>query len=502
MLGNIQSSGDSYECQQAELEGVLQLLEDIQAQSSSQQHVSNYKSRIDQVGHRRNEYAEDAIYNRAGATETYRSQRRLDASVEEVFLGVQGQSENAAGKAKRELWSNSQLKPGEVIIPLQEADNIHQEGPMKMERIQHLLNCLASTAGEARVDCLSENIKCVSQLAELLNPVTNCIGAEFGRLFKSMPSNCDQRALTQLSPLSQITTKGSCGDLDQTSVPDSNHFPALFSHLGVQDRLAETAGAKFAQSVGTLFRKPPPPRPARSTICAAVHESSTLPVQPSEEQPGPISNEVLDTQNFVGSQPPRGRSSCNANKTKTSSEHTQSAPQIRLFHPGSTTKTAPPLVKRTRSSSIPTKKDILSTSGGPPVRQTCQEAACRQPPPIMPPLAVKSAIPRSNILAPATSHLSSDAISSPTPTMSLRNSTFLASRGTDEAPILSPKDTLILPLSSERIGCPPTGQTSLDVQPRKPSTVEHFTIAEQQGREDFTALSVKARIRMLMAASS
>jgi hypothetical protein len=117
MLGNIQSSGDSYECQQAKLEGLLQLLVDIQAQSSSQQHVFNYKSRIDQVGYRRNEYAEHAIYNRAGATETYRSQRRLGVSIEEV-LGVQEQSENAAGKAERELWSNSQLKPGEVIIPL------------------------------------------------------------------------------------------------------------------------------------------------------------------------------------------------------------------------------------------------------------------------------------------------------------------------------------------------------------------------------------------------
>ena len=173
-------------------------------------------------------------------------------------------------------------------------------------------------------------------------------------------------------------------------------------------------------------------------------------------------------------------------KTKTSSEYTQSAP---------------PLVKRKRSPSIPAKKDILSTSGGPPVRQTCQEAACRQLPSIMSPLAVKSAIPRSNILVPATSHLSSDAISSPTPTMSLRNSTFLASRGTDEAPILPSKGTLLLPLSNERIGCPPTGRTSLDVQPKKPSAVEHFTIAEQQGGEDFTALSVKARIRMLMAAS-
>jgi hypothetical protein len=370
-----------------------------------------------------------------------------------------------------------------------------------MEKIQHLLNCLASAAGEARMDCLSENVKCVSQLAELLNPVTNCIGAEFGRLFKSMPSNCDQRALTQLSPLSQITTEGSCGDLDQTTVPDSNHFPALFSHFDVQNRLAETAGAKFAQSVGTLFRKPPPPRPARPTICAAVHESSTLPVQQSEEQPGPISNEVLDTQNFVSGQPPRGRSSCSANKIKTSCEHIQSAPQVRLFHPGSTTKTATTLVKRTRFPSIPTKKDILSTSGGPPVRQTCQEAACRQLSSIISPLAVNSAIPRSNILVPATSHLSSDAISSPTPTMSLRNSTFLALRGTDEASILPPKDTLLLPLSSERIGCPPTGQTSFDVQPKKPSAVEHCTIAEQQGGEDFTTLPVKTRIRMLMAAS-
>lgn len=474
MLGNIQNSGDSYECQQAKLEGVLQLLADIQAQSSSQQHVSNYKSRIDQVGYRRNEHA---THNRAGATETYHSQRGLDVSIEEVFLAVQEQSENAAGKAKRELWSNSQLKPGEAIIPLQEADDIHQEGPMKMEKIQHLLNCLASAAGEGRMDCLSENVKCVSQLAELLNPVTNRVGAEFGRLFKSMPSNCDQRALTQLpqlSQLSQITTEGSCGDLDQTPVPDSNHFPALFGHLDVQSRLAETVGAKFAQSVGTLVRKPPPSRPTRPTICAAVHEFSTLPVQPSEERPGPISNEVLDTQIF---------------------------PQITLFHPGSTTKTAPPLVKRRRPPSIPAKKDILSTSGGPPVRQTCQEAACRQLPSIMSPLAVKSAIPRSNILVPATSHLSSDAISSPTPTMSLRNSTFLASRGTDEAPILPPKDTLLLPLSSERIGCPPTGQTRLDVQPKRLSAVEHFTIAEQQGGEDFTALPVKERIRMLMAAS-
>src|SRR5271154_2806030 len=178
MLGNIQSSGGSYECQQAKLEGVLQLLADIQAQSSSQQHVSNSKSRINQVGYRRNEYAEHAIYNRAGATETYRSQRGLGVSIEDVFLGVQGQSENVAGKAKRELWSNSQLKPGEVIIPLQEADNIHQEGPMKMEKIQHLLNYLANAAGEGRMDCLSKNVKCVSQLAELLNPVTNCIGAE------------------------------------------------------------------------------------------------------------------------------------------------------------------------------------------------------------------------------------------------------------------------------------------------------------------------------------
>jgi hypothetical protein len=368
---------------------------------------------------------------------------------------------------------------------------------MKMEKIQHLLNCLASVAGEARIDCLSENVKCVSQLAELLNPVTNCIGAGFGRLFKSMPSNCDQRALTQLSPLSQITTEGSCGDFDQTPVLRSNHFPALFSHLDVQSHLAETAGAKSALSASTLFRKPPPPRPTRPTICAAVHESPTLPMQPPEEQPGPISNEILDTQNFVGSQPPRGRSSCSANKTKTSNEHTQSTPQIRLFHPGSTTETAPPLVKRKRSPSIPAKKDILSTSGGPPVRQ---EAACRQLSSIVSPLAVKSAIPPSNILLPAPSHLSSDAISSPTPTMSLRNSTFLASKGTDEAPILPPKDTLLLPLSSERVGCPPMGRTSLDVQPKMPSAVEHFTIAEQQG-EDFTALSVKERIRMLMAAS-
>src|ERR1700722_1829309 len=130
MLGNIQNTGDSYECQQAKLEGVLQLLADIQAQSSSQQHVSNYKSRIDQVGHRRDEYAEHAIYNRAGATETYRSQRGLDVSIEEVFSSVQEQSENVAGNAKRDLWSNSQPKPGQVIIPLQEADNIHQEGPM------------------------------------------------------------------------------------------------------------------------------------------------------------------------------------------------------------------------------------------------------------------------------------------------------------------------------------------------------------------------------------
>jgi len=501
MLGYIQSSGDSYECQQAKLEGALRLLENIQAQSSSQQHVSNYKSRIDQAGYRWNEYSENAIYNRAGATETYRSQRGLDVSIEEVFLGVQGQSGNAAGKAKRELWSNSQLKPGEMIIPLQDADNIHQEVPMKMERIQHLLNCLAAVAGESHMDCLSENVKCVSQLAELLNPVTNCIGAEFGRLFKSMPSNCDQRALTQLSPLSQITTEDSCGDLDQTPVPDSNHFPALFSHLDVQNRLAETAGAKIAQSAGTLVRKPPPPRPARPTTYAAVHESSTLPVQPSEEQPGPISSEVLDTQNFVGSQPPRGRSSCSADKPKPSIEYTQSAPQIRQFHPGSTTKTAPPLIKRKRPPSIPAKKDILSTSGGPPVLQTCQEAACRQLSSIVSPLAVKSAIPRSNILVPTTSHLSSNAISSPTPTMSLQSSTFLASRGTDEAPILPPKGTLLLPLSSERIGCPPTGQTSLDVQPKKPSAVEHFIIAEQQGGEDFTALPVKARIRMLMAAS-
>lgn len=497
MLGNIQSSGDSYECQQAKLERVLQQLADIQAQSSLQQHVSNYKSRIDQVGYRRNEYAEHAIYNQAGATETYCSQRGLDVSIEEVFLGIRERGEDAAGKAKRE----SQLKPGEVIVPLQGADNIHQEGPMKMEKVQHLLNCLAGATGEARMDCLSENVKCVSQLAELLNPVTNSIGAEFGRLFKSMPSNCDQRALTQLSPLSQIATEGSCDDLDQTPVPDSNHFPALFSHLDVRGRLAETAGAKFAQSAGTLFRKPPPPRPARPTICAAVHESSALPVQLSEEQLGPISNEALDTQNLVGSQPPRGRSSCSANKTKTSGEHTQSAPQIRLSHPGSTTKTAPPLVKRKRSPSIPAKKDILSTSGGPSVRQTCQEAACRQLSSITPPLAVKSAIPRSNILVPATSRLSSEAISSPTPTMSLRNSSFPASRGTDEAPILPPKDTLLLPLSSERIGCPPTGQTSLDVQPKKSSAVEHFTIAEQQGGEDFTALPVKVRIQMLMAAS-
>src|SRR5437764_3664201 len=188
MLGNIQSSGDNYECQQATLEGVLQLLADIQAQSSSQQHVSNYKSRIDQVGYRWNEYAENAIYNRAGAMETYCSRRGLDVSIEEVSLGVQGQSENAAGKANRELSSNSQLKPGEVLIPLQEADNIHQEGPMKMETIQHLLNRLAGVAGESRMDCLSENVKCVSQLAELLNPVTNCSGAEFRRLFKIMPS--------------------------------------------------------------------------------------------------------------------------------------------------------------------------------------------------------------------------------------------------------------------------------------------------------------------------
>jgi hypothetical protein len=482
MLGNIQNTGDSYECQQAKLEGVLQLLADIQAQSSSQQHVSNYKSRIDQVGHRRDEYAEHAIYNRAGATETYRSQRGLDVSIEEVFSSVQEQSENVAGNAKRDLWSNSQPKPGQVIIPLQEADNIHQEGPMKMEKIQHLLNCLASATGEARMDCLSENVKCVSQLAELLNPVTNCIGAEFGRLFKSMPSNGDQRALTQPSPLSQITAEGSRGDLDQTPLLDSNHFPALFSNLDVQSRLAEIAGAKFAQSAGTLVRKPPPPRPARPTICAAVHESSTLSVQPSEEQPGPISNEVLDTQNFVGSQLPRGHSSCSASKTKTSSEHTQSTPQIRLFHPGSTTKTAPPLVKR-RSPSIPAKKDILSTIGGPPVRQTRQEAACRQPSSVMSPSAVKSAIPRSNILVPATSHLSSDTISSP------------------EALVLLSKDTLLLPLSSERIGCPPTGRTSLDAQPMKSSAVEHFTIAEQQSGEDFTALPVKARIRMLMAAS-
>jgi hypothetical protein len=361
---------------------------------------------------------------------------------------------------------------------------------MKMEKIQHLLNCLASAAGGPRMDCLSENVKCVNQLAELLNPVTNCIGAEFGRLFKSTPSNCDQRALPQPSPLFQITTEGSCGDLDQTPVPDSNHFPALFSHLDVQSRPAETAGAKFAQSAGTLVRKPPPPRPAKPAICAAVHE-----------QPGPISNEVLDTQNFVGSQPPRGRSSCSANKTKTSSEHTQSAPQIRLFHSGSTKKAAPPLVKRKRSPSIPAKKDILSTSGGPPVRQTCQEAASRQPSSIISPLTAKSEIPRSNILVPATSHLFSDAISSPTPTMSLRNSTFLAPRGSDEAPILPLKDILLLPLSSERIACPPTGQTSLDVQPQKPSAVEHFTIAENHGGEDFTALPVKARIRMLIAAS-
>jgi hypothetical protein len=354
-------------------------------------------------------------------------------------------------------------------------DGIHQEGPMKMEKIQHLLNCLTSATGEARIDCLSKNVKCVSQLVELLNPIADRIGAEFGRLFKSMPSNCDQRALIQLSPLSRITTEGSYGDLDQTPVPDSNHFPAFFSHLGVQSRLAETADAKFAQSAGTLFREPPPPRPARSTICAAVHESSTLPVPPSKEQPRPISNEVLDTQNFVGSQPLRGRGSYGANETKTSSEHTQSAPQIRLFHPGSTTKTAPPLVKRKRSPSIPAKKDNLSTSGGPPVRQTCREAACRQ--------------------------LSSDAISSPIPTMSLRNSTFLASRGTDEAPVLPLKDTRLLPLSSGRIGCPPTSQTSLDVQLKKPSAVEHFAIAEQQGGEGFTALPVKERIRMLMAAS-
>src|ERR1700722_17705246 len=119
MLGNIQNTGDSYECQQAKLEGVLQLLADIQAQSSSQQHVSNYKSRIDQVGYRRDEYAEHAIYNRAGATETYHSQRGLDISIEEV-LGVQEQSENVAGQATRELWSTSQLKPAEVIIPLRE----------------------------------------------------------------------------------------------------------------------------------------------------------------------------------------------------------------------------------------------------------------------------------------------------------------------------------------------------------------------------------------------
>jgi hypothetical protein len=491
MLGNIESSGDSYECQQAKLEGVLQLLADIQAQSSSQQHVSNYKSGIDQVGYCRNEYAEHAIYNQTGATETYRSQQGLDVSIEEV-LGVQEQSENTAGKAKRELWSNSQLKPAQVIIPLQEADNIHQEGPMKMESIRHLLNCLASATGEARLDCLSENVKCVSQLAELLNPVTNCISAEFSHLSKSMPSNRDQRALIQPSPLSQITSEGSC----ETSVPDSNHFPALFSHLDVQSRLTETAGAKFAQFASTLVRKPPPPRPARPTICAAVQESSKLPVQLSEEQPDPISNEVLDIQNFAGSQPPRERSSCTANITKTGSEHTQSAPQIRLSRPGSATNTAPPLVKRKRSPPIPPKKDILSTSGGPPVRQTCQEAACRQPSSIMSPLAVKSAIPRSNILVPAASHLSSDAISSPTPTMSLRNSTFLAPRGMDEAPILPSKGTLLLPLSSERIGCPPTGQTSLDVQP----SAEYFTIAEQQGGEDFTALPVRARIQMLMAA--
>src|SRR5580658_4611591 len=106
MLGNIQSSGDSYEGQQAKLEGVLQLLTDIQTQSSSQRRVSNYESRIDQVGYRRNEYAEHAIYNRAGTTETYRSQRGLGAGIEEAFLGVQEQSENTAGKAKRELWSN------------------------------------------------------------------------------------------------------------------------------------------------------------------------------------------------------------------------------------------------------------------------------------------------------------------------------------------------------------------------------------------------------------